>query len=417
MKREQRASFIASLPPDVAASWYFDWDYWARPSQREPDGTWWRYWLAQAGRGWGKTRVGAEWIRAQAERKACRRMALVARTAADARDVMIEGQSGILAISPPWFRPKYEPSKRRLTWPNGVMATTYSADEPDLLRGPQHDGAWADELASWRYPDAWDQLLFGLRLGRNPRAVVTTTPRPTPTFKLLCSDPLCAVTRGKTGENAENLSPIFIDTIMRRFRGTRLGRQELDGDLLEDVPGALWKRSTLDEHRVRVAPTLVRIVVALDPAATSTEDSDESGILVGGLGDDGHGYVLDDLSGRMSPEEWGSVVVSAYHKRGADRVVAETNNGGEMVERVLRVVDPTVSYRALWASRGKTTRAEPVAALYEQGRVHHVGDLGLLEDELCSWVHGDASPNRLDALVWLLTELMLEQNAIYVGAA
>jgi predicted phage terminase large subunit-like protein len=370
-----------------------------------------------AGRGFGKTRTGAEYVRAMVGMRRVRRVALVAPTAADARAVMVEGESGLLSIGPPDDRPDYEPSKHLLTWPNGAIATTFSADEPDRLRGPQHDLAWCDELAAWRYPQAWDMLMFGLRLGTDPRVVVTTTPRPTKLIKALIADPKVVVTRGSTAENRKNLAPAFLDQIVRRYEGTRLGRQELEAEILEDVPGALWSHAIIDATRVAIAPQLTRIVVAIDPAAGSGEHSDETGIVVAGKNTDGHGYVLADLSGRYTPTEWARAAIAAYRAHSADRIVAEINNGGEMVEATIRIVDPTVSFAAVHASRGKVARAEPVAALYEQGRVHHLGALPRLEDQMCGFAHdfdravAGYSPDRVDALVWALTELLVEPIA------
>jgi phage terminase large subunit-like protein len=368
-------------------------------------------WLLLAGRGFGKTRTGAEFVRSRVAQRTAGRIALVAPTAADARDVMVEGESGILATSPDWNRPDYEPSKRRLTWANGAIATTYSADEPERLRGPQHDLAWCDELAAWRYPAAWDMLMFGLRLGTDPRAVVTTTPRPTPLIKALLADPKVVVTRGRTAENEENLAPAFLEQIVRRYEGTRLGRQELEAELLEDAPGALWTHGLIEATRVTQPPDLARVVVAIDPAAGSGEHSDETGIAVVGKDGGGHGYVLADLSGRYAPTEW----AKAAHD--ADRIVAEVNNGGEMVEATLRIVDPKVPFSAVHAARGKVARAEPVAAFYEQGRVHHVGALPRLEDQMCAFVHdfdrtaAGYSPDRVDALVWALSDLLVRPVA------
>ena len=399
----------------------YDWDgVFARPSQRLPQEITDRLkmgWLALAGRGWGKTRVGAETIRAKLEGGLYGRAAFVAPTAADARDVMVEGESGILACAPPWAKPIYEPSKRRLTWPNGAIATLYSADEPERLRGPQHDIAWADELAAWRYPEAWDMLEFGLRLGPHPIAVVTTTPKPTKLVKQLVADPRFIVTAGSTFENEENLAASFISSIRRKYEGTRLGLQEIYARILDDNPNALWQRGNIDEHRVMKAPVeLERIVVAIDPAVTSNADSDETGIVVAARGrerlPDGdsvsHFYVLADCSLRDTPEQWGRRAVAAYNEINADRIVGEVNNGGDLVETVLRNIDRNISYTAVRASRGKTTRAEPVAALYEQGRVHHVGTLGALEDQLCDYdpAVSEKSPDRMDALVWAITELM-----------
>lgn len=333
----------------------------------------------------------------------------MARTASDVRDVIVEGESGILAIHAPGERPLWNPSRRRLEWPNGAIATTYSADEPDQLRGPQHDAAWCDELAAWRYPDAWNQLRFGLRLGESPRVVVTTTPRPTKIVRDLLADPSTAITRGRTYDNRANLAAAFFDAILRQYEGTRLGRQEIAGEVLDDAPGALWRRDAIDATRVVKAPDLRRVVVAIDPAVTSSDASDETGIVVAGVDARGDGYVLDDLTGRYKPHEWAAVAVNAYRRHNADRIVAEVNNGGEMVEHTVRTVDRSVAYKSVHASRGKAIRAEPVAALYEQGRVHHVGSLASLEDQLCGWDPGaDArSPDRLDALVWALTELMV----------
>lgn len=370
-----------------------------------------------AGRGFGKTRAGAEFVRTMVKEKKARRIALVGPTALDARSVMVEGESGLLSIGPPYERPRYEPSLHRLTWNNGAVATLFSADEPNRLRGPQHDLAWCDELAAWRYPQAWDMLMFGLRLGHDPRVVVTTTPRPIKLLRDLLADPKVVVTRGRTEENARNLAPAFLEQIVRRYQGTRLGRQELDGELLDDMPGALWTHGLIDAARVMQAPDLARIVVAIDPAVSSHEGADETGIIVAGTDKDGHGYVLADASGRYAPAEWARAAIAAYAAHRADRIVAEVNNGGDMVEATLRVVDPSVPYAAVHAARGKVARAEPVAALYEQGRVHHLGALPLLEDQMCAFVSGAPgsfdraaagySPDRVDALVWALSDLLL----------
>lgn len=389
----------------------FDWEVvHARDSQLTPEGAW-AIWLILAGRGWGKTRTGAEWIRHQVE-NGCGRIALIGATASDARDVMIEGVSGLLSVCPSWNKPVYEPSKRRLTWPNGAIATTFSADEPDRLRGPQHDAAWADELAAWRYPDAWDQLLLGLRLGQQPRVVVTTTPRPTPIIRDLIKEKSTFVTRGNTFENEGNLAQDFIDRVVKKYEGTRLGRQELYAEILDDIPGALWTRALLEETRVREAPALARIVVAVDPSVTSSKGSNECGIVVVGLGRDNHGYVLHDASGNMAADKWARVAVELYKEYKADRIIAEVNNGGDLVESTIRAVckpDEKVTYRSVHASRGKVVRAEPVSALYEQKRVHHVGMHPKLEDQQCTYtpVDFEGSPDRVDALVWGITELML----------
>lgn len=424
------AAQLSALPPSAldditdeqAAALLYDWDVWAREKQKAPEGEW-TTWLILAGRGFGKTRTGAEWIRGEVESGRCGRLALVGRTTADVRDVMIEGESGILACSPDWNRPKYEPSKRRLTWKSGAIATTYSAEEPDLLRGPQHDGYWADELAAWQYEDAFDQLLFGLRLGKKPRGVVTTTPRPTKLIKRLVKDKTVHVTSGTTFENKANLAPTFFTQVVGRYKNTRLGLQELYAQLLADAQGALWKREEMiDAYRVTEHPDLIRVVVAVDPAVadSSTKNSGEpmdgevdenaeTGIVVAGVAANGHGYVLDDKSRQASPLTWASEAVTAYRKYRGDRIIGEKNNGGALVESNIRTVDSRVSYSAVWASRGKYTRAEPVASLYEQGKVHHVGMFPLLEDQQCQWepLTGQKSPDRLDALVWALTELML----------
>lgn len=413
MNAQNRATALEMLTDDEAQALLYDWPFWAREKQLPPQWNWFG-WLILAGRGFGKTRTGAEFVRMMVESGRWKRVALVARTAADARDVMVEGESGILAVSPPWFMPRYEPSKRRLTWPNGAIATTYSGDKPDQLRGPQHDGAWLDEMAAWRYPEAFDQAMFGLRLGDHPQWIGTTTPRPTKLIRDLSKDPAVHVTRGNTYENRANLAKDTLAQFERKYAGTRLGRQELDGVVLDDVPGALWTHDLIELHRVMKAPELVRIGVALDPAATSNEDSAETGIVVGGLGVDGHGYVLDDCSLRGTPSEWAREALAAYHRFEGDRMVAEANNGGDMIEQVLKSVLPAGErmppYKKVHASRGKQTRAEPVSALYEQGLIHHVGGFAELEDQMCTWLPGETSPDRMDALVWLFTELMVTKS-------
>ena len=339
------------------------------------------------------------------------RIALVGPTAADVRDVMVEGESGIMSICAPGERPEYQPSRRRLVFPNGCLAYCYSADEPERLRGPQHGAAWCDEVGAWRYPEAWDQLRMGLRLGTDPRAVVTTTPRPTDLMRRIASDPGTVVTRGTTFDNRANLADDFIRSIVARYEGTRLGRQELMGEDLDDNPAALWQRGELDAHRVHAVPELVRVVVGVDPAVTATEEADETGIVVVGLGADGHGYVLDDRSMRGSPDAWGREAVAAYHRHRGNGIVVEVNQGGDLVRHLLTTLDRRVPLREVRASRGKVARAEPVAALYEQGKVHHVGTFATIEDQLCGWTPGHESPDRLDALVWAVTELMLERGA------
>lgn len=341
-------------------------------------------------------------------------IAIIGQTKADARDTMIEmGDSSILRQCPPDFMPNYEPSKRRLTWPNGAQAIVYSGDEPDQLRGPQHGLAWLDELAKYKYPqETWDNMEFGLRLGQWPHVVVTTTPKPILIVRELLKDPATRTATGSTFENAPNLPERFLERLRHKYEGTRLGRQELYAEILSDVPGALWTRDTLELYRVRTPPhDLMRVVVAIDPAVTATKDSDETGIVVCAIGGtDRHGYVLEDLTVRGSPEEWARIAVNAYHRHKADRIIGEANNGGDMVEATIRTVDRYVSYKSVRASRSKRTRAEPVSSLYEQGRVHHVGTFGQLEDQQCTWVPGEPSPDRVDALVWGLTELMLRRK-------
>jgi phage terminase large subunit-like protein len=408
---QDRTAILEQLSDQEIERLYYEWEFWARPKQLEPEGKW-LIWLILAGRGWGKSKTGAETVRRWIETGRYRRLALVARTAADVRDVMIEGDAGLLTISPPWFRPRWEPSVRKLTWPNGAIGMTYSAEEPNVFRGPAHDGAWLDEIAAWKYPEEalHECLLPGMRIGQDPRIVATTTPKGTKFMRDLVAEPTTRLTRGKTRENIANLAPTFLTSVVGKLVGTRLGRQELDAELLEDVEGALWTRARIELLRIRTAPPMRRIVVAIDPSATSTDESDEAGIVAAGLGLDGHGYVLDDRSAILSPDGWARAAVEAYHAWKGDRIIAEVNNGGEMVELTIRTVDASVPYSGIHASRGKRTRAEPVAALYEQAKVHHVGAFPELEDELCTHDFSEdrRSPNRLDALVWALSELMLD---------
>lgn len=405
-----------SLSPQAAQTLLDDWELWGRAEQLAPQWLW-RTWLILAGRGWGKTRTGAEWVREQAKKYSL--VNLIAATADDARDIMIEGESGILAICPRSERPQYKPSRRCLIWPNGAKSLIFTADEPERLRGKQHMKLWMDELASWRYTESFDQAMFGLRLGDNPQTVITTTPRPTKIIRDLAKDPTTHLTRGSTYDNRQNLAPAFFAEIIKKYEGTRLGRQELNAEVLDDNPNALWKRDRIDELRLFKAPDLVRVVVGVDPSVTSLKTSDETGIVIAGIGKDDHGYVLDDLSLVASPDGWGRIAVQGYHQHDADRLIAEVNNGGDLVEMVIRTIDPMISYKKVHASRGKAKRAEPIAALYEQGKVHHVGSFAKMEDQMCAYDPNDEngdSPDRMDALVWALTELMLKPKREFLVA-
>jgi phage terminase large subunit-like protein len=388
----------------------------ARASQLPPPGAW-HGWMILAGRGFGKTWVGANYTNEIAETVG--RIALIGATAADVRDTMIEGETGILRTAPAWFRPTYEPSKRRLTWPNGSEGVAYSAEESDRLRGPQFGFGWLDELAAMQNAQAtWDMFQFGLRLGANPRWLVTTTPRPIKLIKDLVTREDVRLVVGSTFENEANLAPPFLEAIRRRYENTRLGRQELNAELLMDVQGALWTREMLDRaNGTWKLPDMRRVVVAVDPSGTRGQEDggDSVGIVVAGLGADGLGYVLADRTCKLSPDGWGRVAVNAFREFKADRIVAERNFGGAMVEHVIRTVDANVSYREVTASRRKVQRAEPIAALYEQNRVRHVGLFTELEDQMAAMTGagyvGDGSPDRADALVWALTELMGEVEA------
>ncbi len=421
LTQAQVREMLAGISPEELQALRYDWETWARPEQLPPDEGDWTVFLYLAGRGAGKTRSAAEWVRKVAMRHPGCRIAVVARTAADVRDVCVEGESGILAVHPPGDRPLYEPSKRRITWRNGAQATCYSADEPDLLRGPQHHFAWCDELATWeRLEDTFANLRLGLRLGDHPRNFVSTTPRPLPLLRELLKIKTTIVRRGSTFDNAANLAPSALAEFRARYEGTRLGRQELYAEILDDVPGALWTRSMLDGSRVKEAPDLVRVVVAVDPAVTSGEDSDETGIVVAGRSADGHFYVLADRSCRLSPDGWARRAVAAFDELEADRLVAETNQGGDMVASTIRTVRPALPVTLVRATRGKRVRAEPIAALYEQGRVHHVGAFQELEDQMCSFTPDailEKSPDRVDAAVWALTELSGRGGQVFSSAS
>ena len=414
-------SLTADEHEDVLRFWPFR----GRADQRFPETGYdpWTVWLVLGGRGAGKTRTGAEWVRAAVlghpgcMEPAAGRVALVGETYASVRDVMVKGPSGLLAVHETRSeRPVWSPSLRRLDFPNGAVAHTFSSEDPDGLRGPQFHAAWADELAKWRHPDeTWDTLQFGLRLGTAPREIVTTTPRPIPLLKRLIGEPRTRVSRARTQDNAVNLAPAFLDHVVGRYRGTRLGRQELDGELIEDRSGALWSRSTIEAARIAAAPGLVRVVVAVDPPASSGPRADRCGILVAGIDEAGIGYVLADATAeRARPAEWAAKAAATYRRWGADALVAEGNQGGEMVSAILREVDPGIPVRIVLARRGKYLRAEPVALLYEQGRVRHVGVFPELEDEMTDLapdgLSSGRSPDRVDALVWALGDLMLRDR-------
>ena len=408
----ERQAILASLTEAQSQELLHDWRFWARPNQIAPDGEW-QTWLALAGRGFGKTEAGAQWVRERVKDGA-RSIALVAETQKDLEEVMV---ARLVAIHPPNEAPTVRYRPVRLTWPNGAMALGYNGTEPDQLRGPEFDTAWVDELAKYRYArETWDMLQFTMRRG-DPRVFVTTTPRPIPVIKEILADPSTVVTRGSTFDNAENLPAKFIAQLRDKYEGTRLGRQELNAEVLDDVPGALFTREMIDKALVRAAPDLVRVVVAVDPSGTKGESDkgDSIGIVVAGKGTDGNAYVLADRTCKLSPDGWGKRVVAAYHEFNADRIVAERNFGGAMVEHVIRTVEPRAAYREVTASRGKIARAEPVAALYEQSKVKHVGGFSELEDQMCALTPdgfiGDGSPDRADALVWAITELMLNKQA------
>jgi predicted phage terminase large subunit-like protein len=409
---DDRASLISSLTDRQAKALLHDWKFWARPEQLPPLGNW-RTWLVMAGRGFGKTRTGAEWVRESV--KEFELVNIVGATADDARDIMIEGESGILAVCPDDERPNYLPSKRRLEWPNGARTLIFTADEPDRLRGKQHMRLWGDEVGAWRYPESWDQAMFGLRLGPDPRCLATTTPKPVMIIRdliKLIETGEVVVTRGSSYDNRNNLAPAFFSQIIRRYEGTRLGRQELAGELLEDVEGALWTLAMIDLHRATMLPNgvdLTRLVIGIDPSISST--GAETGIVVAGRGSDKRGYVIDDKSRQGSPNEWATAAIAAFDYWKADAVVIEVNQGGEMATNTLKTIRPTLPIVAVHASRGKATRAQPVSALYEQGHVSHVGYFPALEDQMTNWIPGMESPDRMDALVWAMTDLLVGEIA------
>lgn len=430
LPEDERRKLFAEYTDEEMEALEYDWSYWRRPSQHPPAGDW-VGWLIVTGRGWGKNRTATEFLIDQVRKGNTSRSALIARTAGDIRDTCVEGESGVLTVAPKEIRPVWEPSKRRLTWPNGAITITYSADEPDLLRGPQHDLILADELAAWKHKSAWDNAMLGLRIGAHPRWVGTTTPKMTALMKELLkeatprakydADPSAfkhavVLSGGSTYDNIANLAPVFIQKIVKGMEGTRLASQELYGRTLEDSKDALWNRVLLERQRRTHMPGMKQIVVAVDPQAEQKENEETAtGIMVGGLGEDDHGYLLEDNTLNGQPHEWASAAVAAYHRHKANRIIAEVNNGGDMVLAAIRSVDATVNIKKISASRGKHTRAEPIAVLYEQGMIHHVGYYVELEDEQCLWVPGEDSPHRLDAAVWCFSDLMIDLKALKYG--
>jgi len=466
-KKKELKAFLKRLSPEDLNKLKYEWRFWARPNQLAPSGDW-VYWLLLAGRGFGKTRTGAEWVNERVQSGKARYVHLIAPTAADVRKTMVEGESGLLSVSPPGNYPNFEPSKLTLTWPNGAKAFLFSAEEPERLRGPQCDTIWMDEIAAWKkLKETYDMAMFGFRLGSNPQCVITTTPKPLPILKELLDKEntgIVSVTRGSTYENQSNLAPQFFASVVTKYEGTRLGRQELDAEILEDMPGALWNRTSIDANRIpgpsfppiyreagilpgesmemedidllkraaqsvldRVPEDLTRIVVAVDPNVSNNEGSDEIGITVEGRGLSGRGYVLADCSMRGSPNEWASAAVIAHDVFKADRVIGEANQGGNMVEYTLTTAAKAlkedgkrtsdfVGVTLVHATRGKVTRAEPASALYEQNRIVHVGTMTTLEDQMCLFTSDfdrksmGYSPDRVDSLVWGLTHLFHEEQ-------
>ena len=417
---ERQAEFIATLSEAEAEALLNDWrGFLARPDQLAPEGDW-DIWMLLAGRGFGKTRSGAEWVKEEVENGA-KRIALIAETQRDLEQVMVEGDSGILAVCPEGFITRYVKRPVQIEFSTGAIALGYNGTEPNQLRGPQFDRAWSDELAKWRYArETWDQLQFGLRLGDKPRQLVTTTPRPIELVKAIVAgtEGKVHITRGKTLDNRANLADSFIEKVQARYSGTRLGRQELDGEILGDMPGALWRQDQIDLYRKTEAPELERIIVAVDPAVTNTESSDEHGIVVAGI-KGREGFILEDASVKGSPLTWARRAIALHDKYAADGIVIEVNQGGDMVAQTLRSVRETLNIIEVRATRGKHVRAEPIAALYEQGRVFHVGSFPELETQMtmttAAGYEGENSPDRLDAAVWALTELFPDMIQVPVS--
>lgn len=418
LPKADQLDYLSNFTDDQIEKLLTSYAFIARPKQQFPKGDW-RTWLIGSGRGFGKTFIGANWVLNQAQTQKYP-IALIGANAADVRDYMIEvGESSIIKQSPKWFLPQYQPSKRRLIFPNGVIAIAYSADNPDQLRGFNGNSAWIDELAKFQYPvEVWDNLNFSLRLGDNPKTVITTTPRPIKLIRQLYADKDVIKTFGSTNENRSNLASSFVDFIYKKYDGTRLGRQELSGELLTDVPGALFNYDNLDRCRVTKAPDLKQIIISVDPAVTAEEGSNETGIVVCGIDEQDHGYLLEDKSGIYHPLEWGKIAVDLYTKYKADYIVAEVNQGGDLVANNINQVGKSLGFRhipvkSVHATKGKQLRAEPIATLYEQEKIHHIGNYPDLEDQITTWVPGDKlSPDRLDAIVWAFTFLLIKQVEI-----
>lgn len=431
LSESERQKVLMGMTEDQIEKLLYDWSFWGRPKQQEPTDVDWFVWLYLAGRGSGKTRAGAEWIRKRVETGQGRRIAMIGETVSDVRDVMVLGESGIINSSPPWFRPTYSPANKSVTWPNGAFALLYSGEDPDQLRGPQFDTAWVDELAKFYNPQAvWDNLEFGLRLG-NPRVIVTTTPRPIPIIKDMIRDPDVRVTTGSSYENLSNLSPRYIKRVIKKYEGTRLGEQELHAKVLEDLAGALWTTDMIERNRMRPERLpyieFIRVVVAIDPSTKKSKDgrekglmkgqgvdeeeANETGIIVAGKDRNGIAYVLRDRSGQYTPDGWARAAVKSFDDYKAHRIVAERNQGGAMVESTIRTVRGNIPYIGVWAADSKGARAEPVAALQEQNKIKFVGNFPELENQLTSMTAegylGRGSPDRLDAFVWAMTELLI----------
>ena len=417
------ARVLKELGPAKAEELRYNWQFWARPDQLEPSGNW-SHWLALAGRGWGKTRAGAEWVRHRIK-KGDGIVHCVAPTKGDVRRVMVEGDSGLLNVcwkgdttyrGKPMGFPVWSPTNNTLTWENGAKAVFFSAEDPERLRGPQAHSAWTDELCAWRNAqETWDMMMFGLRLGKHPQVFITTTPKTTKLLRTIINDPKTVVSKGSTFDNAANLAGTFLDAVKKTYEGTRLGRQELYAEILDEASGALWNRTLLHKCEIErdEVPTLSRIVVSVDPAITSNAESDMTGIIVAGISSEGISYVLEDHTDHYTPKEWASKAIELYHKHMADRIVAEKNQGGDMVRHTLQTEDQNVPIKLVHASRGKMARAEPVSALYEQGKVKHVRGLNELEDQMVQWepLGSTGSPDRLDAMVWAITDLSLNGYA------